>query len=253
MSTSSTRKPPAFPLYAQDFLVGTTFMTPAQRGGYVVLLCHQWVHGGLPDNLESAALLSGISGIDLALVWQKFACDSDGMRRNARLERVRAELGAFSAKQSGNAKKGWEKRRNAPRKNAKGNAKSDAKGVPKTCSSSSSSYTPIVPKGDAGDDDEKIVSAIWNGHPQRGRTRSSQAKVAAAWKAIPKRERPSLEAITSSLARWRACEDWRKQGGQYVPGAHLWVKDRKWTVTPAEDDAGKQGEGFVSCHEIGQI
>lgn len=267
MSKPNTRKPPAFQLYAQDFLMGTLIMTAAQVGGYIRLLCHQWVNGGLPDDDGQLALLSGISGIDLAQVRQKLASCSDGKLRNARLEEVRQASERFREKQSENAKKGWKGGKKRTRANAKPDAKpdatADAKPEPDVCSSSSSSKPPISPKGDAGEDPE-IAEAIWTGHPQQGRTRSSRTKVAKAWKAVPRDDRPTLATINISLARWRASKDWTKEGGQYVPGAHRWVVDKKWEEDPLPARAGaprsEQGgplqpgdEGFVSCHDIGKI
>jgi len=254
MSTPSTRKLPSFPLYAQDFLVGTTFMTPAQRGGYIVLLCHQWVHGGLPDNEEVVSQMAGISGIDLALVWQKFACDSDGMRRNSRLEKVRREVGAFSSKQSANAKSGWEKRKKAPKANANRNAKrhaaSDAKGMPKTCSSSSDEVHPIVPQRDASaeddwDEDKECCHVIWDGHPQKARGRSSKVQVEKAWKAIPAKERPSHDSLIDALVKWRASEEWKREDGRFASGVHLWVKHRKWQVEPTAGPRHGEEDSFL--------
>jgi len=54
--------PPWFPFYACDWLasLAVTEMTPAERGGLIQLLCHDWVNGGLPDDDDRLASLSGL-------------------------------------------------------------------------------------------------------------------------------------------------------------------------------------------------
>ena len=92
------------------------------------------------------------------------------------------------------------------------------------------------------DEDQEICRVIWEGHPQQGRTRSSRAKVDSAWRAVPKAERIDYDAVVASMAAWRQSRDWLKDDGEFVPAAHRWIKDRKWTVTPArkgEDSLGK--------------
>ena len=63
-------KNPAFQFYASDWLGSTkrAMMTPAQRGAYIDLLCHQWGDEtcSLPDDDE---LLAGLSGLGEA--WGK--------------------------------------------------------------------------------------------------------------------------------------------------------------------------------------
>ena len=40
-------KDPAFPFYAQDFLVGTMHMTFEETGAYIKLLAYQWTNKGI--------------------------------------------------------------------------------------------------------------------------------------------------------------------------------------------------------------
>ena len=57
-------KQPYFPFYYSDWLGSTkrALMTPAQRGGYIDLLCYQWgdTTCSLPDDDEVLATLSGL-------------------------------------------------------------------------------------------------------------------------------------------------------------------------------------------------
>lgn len=265
-------KPPAFQFYPTDFLTGTTFMTAEAVGGFIRLLCHQWETGGIPDDDEVITQVTGCRGNAVASIRQKFFKDSDGLLKNRRLEAIRAEQEEYRAKQADKANLRWGKREKTPKQKTTGNAVASAsampvdmpQGMPEACPPPPPPIVPpISPTGDAPDDAE-VVSAIWDGHPQQGRTRSSRAKVTNAWKAVPKAERPTLENISRSLALWRASEDWRKEGGQFVPGAHRWVNDRRWEDDPIPAErqstpAKQRGylvpgdEGFVSCHDIGRI
>lgn len=106
-------RPPAFQLYADDFLGGTADMSAEEVGAYIRLLCHQWNKGGLPNDPDRLAKMAGLMAApSLGYVIAKFPPCADGQLRNERLERVRAESEAYSKKQSENGKKGaktrWE-------------------------------------------------------------------------------------------------------------------------------------------------
>ena len=58
---------PSFQFYPRDFVSSSavTRMTPEERGGYIMLLCHAWdadEPGVLPDDDGALAALSGITG-----------------------------------------------------------------------------------------------------------------------------------------------------------------------------------------------
>jgi uncharacterized protein YdaU (DUF1376 family) len=98
-------KAPAFQFYADDFLAGTADMTAEEVGVYIRLLCHQWSKGGLPNDPERLALMSGGNAKPHALA--KFGMCHDGMLRNARLEQERGKQVAFREKQAKNGQKRW--------------------------------------------------------------------------------------------------------------------------------------------------
>lgn len=111
MSEPKKRAAPAFQFYADDFLAGTSDMTPEEVGGYIRLLCHQWTKGGIPNDQDRAARMAGLMGSpSIGYVLAKFSLCEDGMLRNARLEQVRAEQAAFKAKQATSGRSGAQKR-----------------------------------------------------------------------------------------------------------------------------------------------
>jgi hypothetical protein len=81
-------------------------------------------------------------------------------------------------------------------------------------------------------DVEKLAKAIWKEYPSIGKPRSSQKKVIDAIKAIPALERPSIDVALAALAAWKKSEHWTRDGGQFVMGVHLWVKNLQWENIP---------------------
>jgi uncharacterized protein YdaU (DUF1376 family) len=88
---------PWFPFYAADFLndLRSALLTPAERGYYITLLCHEWIEDGLPDDPEQLAALLKLTPRQFRKVWAKlttcFAIQA-GRLINPRLEAVRHEL-----------------------------------------------------------------------------------------------------------------------------------------------------------------
>jgi uncharacterized protein YdaU (DUF1376 family) len=97
-------KDPAFPLYAQDFLMGTMFMELADVGRYIKLLAFQWDNFNIPK--KRLGLLVGLS-------WENFSPDLrekfsefEDYILNIRLEEEREKRKQFKDKQAVNGKKG---------------------------------------------------------------------------------------------------------------------------------------------------
>jgi hypothetical protein len=80
---------PAFDFYPERWLAGVAMFSDSEQLAYLRLLCHQWILGGLPDDLVKLRRLAG-KGVTLALL-DKFPLGADSQRRNPRLEWVRAE------------------------------------------------------------------------------------------------------------------------------------------------------------------
>jgi uncharacterized protein YdaU (DUF1376 family) len=96
MSRDPVPQPPAFQFYASDFIASTADMSPAEVGFYIRLLCFQWERGGVPGDAKVILRIGGSTGRSGYALWRsikrKFECSpTDGLWRNARLERVRAQ------------------------------------------------------------------------------------------------------------------------------------------------------------------
>ena len=76
----------------------------------------------------------------------------------------------------------------------------------------------------------QLVESLWRIFPATSRNRSSKKKVADSIKKI--RIRPSDDIIIESARQWASSHGWTKDSGQFAPGIHIWVKDRKWESEP---------------------
>jgi hypothetical protein len=75
------------------------------------------------------------------------------------------------------------------------------------------------------------LDLFWGSFPPKARNRSSKQQVRDALKKA--KNRPTLPELMEALNPWLTCSDWTKDGGDYIPGAHLWVTRRKWEDAPA--------------------
>jgi hypothetical protein len=80
------------------------------------------------------------------------------------------------------------------------------------------------------------LDLLWNAAPEKARQRSSKEACRVAFKMIPAAERPKLEEMLSAMKLWTRCDEWKKDGGQYIPKLDRWIKERRWECPP-EDKA----------------
>ena len=66
----------------------------------------------------------------------------------------------------------------------------------------------------------------WKAYPRKGRARSGIDKCYPFWKSEHLELRIGL--IMLSLERWKETSAWLKDGGQFIPGAHRWLRDGLW-------------------------
>ena len=105
------QKDPAFLMYPQDFIVGCIFMTNTQVGAYIRLLCLQHQKGELTYD-QIMQVCEGIEE-DAQVVISKFTQIKQGKFVNIRLKTEMERRKSKAMKNSANAKKRWDKSRNA--------------------------------------------------------------------------------------------------------------------------------------------
>lgn len=99
-------KPPAFQFYADDFVAGTSVLSTEEIGAYILLLCHQWNAGSIPNDDNLIRRIAKVTqAFDLGLLKTKFEL-IDGVLKNPRMEREREKQRLFREKQAENGAKG---------------------------------------------------------------------------------------------------------------------------------------------------
>lgn len=109
---SDLHAPAAFLFYPTDFIADTTDFSAEEIGIYLRLLCRQWTHGFLRDDLTALAKIANVSRARMASAWKmlepcfephpsKVHCIVQG-----RMERIRAEALEYHQKRVANGKKG---------------------------------------------------------------------------------------------------------------------------------------------------
>jgi uncharacterized protein YdaU (DUF1376 family) len=112
VSSKPATSPPYFKFYPRDFADGVAHLSPAQRGAYISLLCHQWTAKAVPgdDVAQLRRIIGADSSREAAQIWEalkgKFERQDDGRYVNARLEVERVKVEELFAKQAANGAKG---------------------------------------------------------------------------------------------------------------------------------------------------
>lgn len=78
--------------------------------------------------------------------------------------------------------------------------------------------------------EEEGFYRFWAEYPKK----RSKGDALKAWRAV-KDKRPKLEQLLKALAVMKGSEDWRKDGGQYIPYAGTWLRAWGWCDVPEVD------------------
>lgn len=79
---------------------------------------------------------------------------------------------------------------------------------------------------------ETGLDLLWKAALPTARLRSSKLQCRQEWQRIPAHERPPVKNAIDALLLWNRCYEWRKDGNQFVPGLHRWIKLRQWENIP---------------------
>ena len=93
-------------------------------------------------------------------------------------------------------------------------------------------------KNEKNDKNTPLVEEVWSMTPRMGKSRSSKAKLKTALS----KTKATRDEIMDGLRAWVDSADWKKDGGQYVQGIHIWAKDCKWENPPPQINAYEQNK-----------
>jgi uncharacterized protein YdaU (DUF1376 family) len=233
-------KAPAFQLYASDLLVDTLEWDIDEIGIYTRLLSAEWANGDLPEDINRLARIAGCSPKRMQKAWGivsvKFIQNGKGRLINLRLEETRQKQLEYAESQRERAERRWKK------KDAGADASAYAEGVPKPCSSSSSSNKdinkPPLPPKKRGDDYEPDFLVFWNAYPKKAKKPNAYRE----WKKLGSK-RPDIAILTACVEKQRT---WRTWIEGYIPDPERWLKNERWLDEPPP--TGGNGNGRSNAH-----
>lgn len=241
-------KSPAFQFYPGDWLSSPAvmLMTPEHEGAYIRLLCYDWMSDGIPDCDQSLAALSRLGegwfkggSTVLKRCFNQHPTKA-GFLTNPRLQKEREKQAEWREKSRIGGIKSAASRSSKRSRVVQPKVNRPVEPNGNSSSSSSSSNTPIVPRGTDAD----FLEFVWKATTPQSRNRSSREKLADAWSKT--RNKPDHQTVLRVLALWAKCHDWTKDGGQFAPGIHRWIKERKWESEPESGQGQFQlmGRGY---------
>lgn len=81
--------------------------------------------------------------------------------------------------------------------------------------------------------DDAAFNRFWSEYPKK----RSKGDAFKAWNQVAAK-RPPIEKIIKSLIVLKASDDWRRDGGQYIPYPATWLRDWGWDDVPEVDLSG---------------
>lgn len=166
------------PFYVADYLSDTMHLSPAEHGGYLMLILHYWKSGPIPDDDNRLAIISrlGDAWSNSSSTLRAFFEQCDGMLVHRRIDKEKADASDNQERNQARAKAAAAKRWGNQQKNAQSNATSMPQAMLDECPSPSPSPsdkplksktdTPAAPKYSALDDlinfgVEKQIAVDW--------------------------------------------------------------------------------------------
>lgn len=188
-------------------------MTLAEQGAYIRLLCYQWQDGSIPNVETDLSRLLSVPVQHTRRIWNRISeCfvplpDNPLRSANAKLEIVRNKQLEHSAERSESGRSGAAKRWSQ-------DSSAIIQPLAKNGSSSSSSNKEETVSG---------FDLFWSTYPKK----AGKADALKSWKRI----RPDLalqEKISAKVTEFKACADWHRENGRYIPHPATWLNRGGW-------------------------
>lgn len=241
MGNKKVKKSPSFQFYSGDWLRDPALRacSPSTRGTWIDMICFMdqsikrgfFLAGNQIPTDEIAARMLGLSleeySVTKAELVQFNVCslDENGAIFSRRMLKDEKE------------RKAWRKRQSFHRSN-KDDVNQDLTDyrchglvttnvTPKSRSSSSSSSSsilkpPLPPKRGGGDSD-LFFEKFWKAYPKK----ASMGQAERAWRKLSPNEQ-LVETILQAIERAKTSENWRKDGGQFIPYPATWLNAKGW-------------------------
>jgi uncharacterized protein YdaU (DUF1376 family) len=240
MANAKPTTAPAFQFYTADFLGSTKVdaMSMTERGVYITFLARCWQDNGLPTDPKALASMARMKPQQFARMWAEgmlHQCfyERGGKLHNRRLDKERNKQQDYRRRQSDNATRSWDKRRQGkataepmpPQRLATATAMQALHSSSSSSLSSSSSSSSHVP--------ESAPFDIWarefvDLYPRQGRCNALQLErelysVLTADPAVPAGQ--AWAALKARLATHVSSARWADQGGRFIPRADKYLRE----------------------------
>ena len=229
-------KPPYFPFYPKDFAGDAVveLMSTEAVGAYVLLMCqagHEDPAGSIPDDDRKLARWARLSASEWSGVRNDvlaaFTTGDDGRLYQPRMVREHDTFCIKSNKASESAKRRWDRERDRkskesqPLTESKNALRTHCEGNARASESGSGSNSTSEKK-----EDSKQFTAFWSAYPNK-------VGKGTARKAWAKNHGDKIAGeVMAGLARMKRCQQWMKDGGQFVPHPTTWLNRHGWEDEP---------------------
>lgn len=245
-----------FELHIGDYLKDTAHLSLLEHGIYARLLHVYYTREcAIPDD-QAARLIGARTKEELAGLrtvlrefftqddqsgdWIQLRCEEEINRFQDKQRKAKASANARWSQTDRNANAST----NAMRTHSEGNAPRARPQTPDTRHQTPEEQPPQPPKGG-----KRVSPAgfeeFWQQYPRKV-GKDDAAKAFAARKP----DAQLLEVMLAALARQRASEQWRKDGGQFIPHPATWLRQGRWQDEVAPPAAPKQDQLMIRNLEV---
>ena len=218
------------PIYIGDYLGDTQHLSAEKHGIYLLLMMHYWIHGPLENDLEEISFVARSTEEKVKKILEKFFKLESGHWKHGRIEKEKAKASTRSESARSNAKKRWDNQKTCDGI-SDGNATEDAKSMLNGCSSSSpSSLSLSLPSTSTSNKTTKDIATkvadsafeeFWQSYPKK----VGKGQAQKTW---DKLKIKVIDEILASLKWQRVCEQWQKDGGQFIPNPSTYLSQQRW-------------------------
>ena len=96
--------------------------------------------------------------------------------------------------------------------------------------------------------DDADFGRFWESYPKK----RSKGDAFKAWR-VTKEKRPPIANLLKALAVIKASDDWRKDGGQYIPYPATWLRAWGWEDVPEIELTAVRADGKVWWQSVSGI
>lgn len=228
-------KLPWMPFYPADYLLDTQVLTPAARGIWMDLICHVWraePRGTLTHPLPTWALILRVSTEELDSLLQELShhriCDISSDVTNSH---TNVTVTCRRIQREENVRNSAKLRKRKQRVTQSCHTSVTPYNQSQSYSQSYSQKSeleekkkpPLPPKGELVVVDDAFEQ-FWKAYPSSRRVGKKAAL--RAWQKA--KDKPPLADILASIALQAKSEQWKKDGGQFIPHPATWLNQGRW-------------------------